>query len=440
MKLVISIWKEKIMEDKKFQSIVRRVVLFPLTVLVIVMIITIVSCLFSFFNMQQQMIDSNVNSLQISMNQLENLLTQIDHAFIEYWNSNESYQYLKNYNKETPKEEYFVYEADTMTWLSNQASAYTEVQGAFAYYENLDLFIFRGSSNYEMHQYIRERIGQEGAVYNHWELVNVAEEQYLMNLKNYGSFYGGVWIPVQTLEKSLSLVDSGFMGTVYLIDARNRNNLQNENLKERLNQDGRNVEKVKNDGETFYNYSVSASSKDIFDPDTLFVAIGAKELVPPIKGIDSPKVVMACDAELNPSQLGKKVAIMGGGFVGGEAAISFHHEGRECSVIEMKSVLVEEVNNFYRGALTHKIEDSATIYLDTKVKEIVEEGVLCERDGEEFVIEADSVVCALGFRAPYDKVDELCELVDEYYIIGDCNNVGQIYQAMNSAYYAAQRV
>lgn len=177
-----------------------------------------------------------------------------------------------------------------------------------------------------------------------------------------------------------------------------------------------------------------------FDPDTLFVAIGAKELVPPIKGIDSPKVVMACEAELNPSKLGQKVAIMGGGFVGGEAAISFAHEGKECSVIEMKSVLVEEVNSFYRGALTHKIEENATVYLNTKVKEIVAEGVLCERDGQEFVVEADSVVCALGFRSPYDKVDELCELVDEYYIVGDCNNVGQIYHAMNSAYYAAKRV
>ena len=66
--------------------------------------------------------------------------------------------------------------------------------------------------------------------------------------------------------------------------------------------------------------------------------------------------------------------------------------------------------------------------------------MLCERDGQELLIEADSVVCALGFRAPYAKVDELAELVDEYYIIGDCNNVGQIYNALNGAFFAALRV
>ena len=87
-----------------------------------------------------------------------------------------------------------------------------------------------------------------------------------------------------------------------------------------------------------------------------------------------------------------------------------------------------------------EIEKAATCYADTKVKEIVPEGVLCEKDGKEFVIEADSVVCALGFRAPYDKVDALCDKVDEYYIIGDCKNVGQIYHANNQAYYAAMRL
>lgn len=252
------------MEEKKFQSIVRRVVLFPLMVLVIVMFITIISCLFSFFNMQQMMIDNNVNSLQISMNQLDNLLSQIDHTFVEYWNSNESYRYLKNYTKDTPKEEYLVYQADTITWLTNQTSAYTEVQGAFAYYENLDLFLFRGSVNYKVHQYVRERIQQEDTFYNHWELVTVAEEQYLMNVKNYGCFYGGVWIPVETLERTLSLNDSGFMGTVYLMDYQQNNNLQDDMLKEILSREGKDVEKVKGTADTFLNYSVGEDSGDIF--------------------------------------------------------------------------------------------------------------------------------------------------------------------------------
>ena len=201
------------------------------------------------------------------------------------------------------------------------------------------------------------------------------------------------------------------------------------------------IKRVKEAGvKVVMNTEVTPEYVEKFNPDALFVAIGSNELCPPIKGMELPNVVMAIDAELHPEKLGKRIAIMGGGLVGAEAAVSFHHEGKECSIIEMKSAVAEEVNSFYRGGLMPEIEKAAKCYVNTKVKEIVKEGVLCEREGEEFVVEADSVVCALGFRAPYDKVDALCDRVDEYYIIGDCKNVGQIYHAINEAYYAAMRV
>lgn len=188
------------------------------------------------------------------------------------------------------------------------------------------------------------------------------------------------------------------------------------------------------------NTEVTADYIREFDPDALFVAIGSNELVPPIKGMDLPNVIMAIDAELHPDKLGERVAIIGGGLVGAEAAVSFAHEGKKCSIIEMKHEVAEEVNSFYRGGLMPHVKESAALYTDTKVKEIRPEGVVCENADGEFLVEADSVVCAVGFRAPYATVDEFCDLVDESYIIGDCNNVAQIYQAMNAAYWAARNV
>lgn len=177
-----------------------------------------------------------------------------------------------------------------------------------------------------------------------------------------------------------------------------------------------------------------------FNPDALIVAIGSSELRPPIKGIGLPNVFMAIDAELHPEKLGKRVAIMGGGLVGSEGAIAFHHEGKECSIIEMKSVIAEEVNSFYRGGLMAEVEKAAKLYPDTRVTEIVPEGVKCEQNGKEILIGADSVICALGFRAPYAEVDALCDEVCESYVIGDCKNAGQIFQAVNNGYYTALRI
>lgn len=177
-----------------------------------------------------------------------------------------------------------------------------------------------------------------------------------------------------------------------------------------------------------------------FAPDALFAAIGSKELRPPIQGLDLPHVVMAVDAELHPEKLGEKVVIIGGGLVGAESAVGFHHDGKQCTIVEMKPAIAEEVNSFYRGGLMPEVEKAAVCYVNTKVKEIRPDGVLCERDKEELLLEADSVVCALGFTSPYKEVDALTDLVDEYYIVGDCRKVGKIYDAMNTGYYSALRV
>lgn len=186
----------------------------------------------------------------------------------------------------------------------------------------------------------------------------------------------------------------------------------------------------------------TATPADIEDmaPDAVMIAIGSNELRPPIKGINGENVIMAIDAELHPEKLGKRVAIMGGGLVGAEAAVSFAKEGHQVSIIEMKDDVALEVNSFYRGGLMPQVEKSAKIYVKTKVKEIRPEGVLVESEHGEFLVEADSVICALGFRAKWAEVDALCEKAEDYYILGDCKNVGQIYQAMNDGYYAAMSI
>ena len=85
---------------------------------------------------------------------------------------------------------------------------------------------------------------------------------------------------------------------------------------------------------------------------------------------------------------------------------------------------IKEVENTY--GITAFVRDS--------------KGVRLTRSGEELLIEADSVVCALGYRSEYDKVDALCEKVDESYVIGDCSKVGLIYHAVNQGYYTAVRL
>lgn len=189
------------------------------------------------------------------------------------------------------------------------------------------------------------------------------------------------------------------------------------------------------------NTTVTPEFVENYDPDALFVAIGSNELRPPIPGLDSDKVVMACDAELHPDKLGRKVVVMGGGLVGVEGALSWALEGHDVTVVEMKPALAMECNHFYRDGLLVRVNQVVKSMCNTAVKSVQPDGVLVSLpDGTQEVIPCDTVVCALGFAPDYKTVDALTDLVDEYYILGDCAKVGKVPDAMRSAYYAALRV
>lgn len=177
------------------------------------------------------------------------------------------------------------------------------------------------------------------------------------------------------------------------------------------------------------------------DPDAIFVAIGSSELRPPIPGLGSENVIMAIDAELHPEKLGKRIVVMGGGLVGIEGAINWAHEGHEVTVVEMKDTMAAECNSFYRGGLMARAQSAARLLCSTKVTAVTEKGVeVVREDGRKELLECDSVVCALGFRVQYSVVDELADLVDENYIIGDCEKVGKVLDAIQTGYYSALRV
>lgn len=277
------------MENKKFQSIVRRVVLLPMSVMTVFVCITIVSCVIGFINMRQQMIDSNISSLQISQNQMENLLKQIDHAFIEYWNSDDSYAYLKGYSRNTPREQYLVHESDAIHWIITLSNGYEEVQGAFVYYENIGNYLFRGNTNPAMNAYFKARVQSGHSNSNCWELATINGQQYLLTVKHYNRFYGGVWIPVDKLAQSLNLYSEGYRGMVYLIDSNRRCSLTDTGINRFLMKEGKAVPRFTIENQTIYNYTAAGTQEDI----TLGILIPQTSLIEDIPLLNKGIFVLA---------------------------------------------------------------------------------------------------------------------------------------------------
>lgn len=187
------------------------------------------------------------------------------------------------------------------------------------------------------------------------------------------------------------------------------------------------------------NTEVDQKLVDQIKPDVIIAAIGADPITPPIKGIQSEKVIFASEAEKPGSIKGDRIVILGGGLVGCETAVHLGQQGKEVTIIEMRDRLAPEANIFHQAAVEAEIKKHVKIAVNTTGKEITDEGILCsDGTGIEVFYPADTIICSAGMRARTEFVDSLRNLATEFYWIGDCVRPRQVTQAVSEGFNLAR--
>ncbi len=188
------------------------------------------------------------------------------------------------------------------------------------------------------------------------------------------------------------------------------------------------------------NTEVTAETIKSMKPEVLIAATGSIPFIPPIKGIDHPKVMIATEAEKQPELIGDKVVVIGGGLVGCETGIHLAMSGKDVTIVEMRDKLAPEANVIHAMALEIELKNHVKQMPSTVVASITDEGVHCKRsDGSHEVLEADSIVLAAGVKSE-NALTELADLVEEFYMIGDCVKPAQVMEAVRQGYYTSREI
>lgn len=185
------------------------------------------------------------------------------------------------------------------------------------------------------------------------------------------------------------------------------------------------------------NEEVNAELVDKLNPDVVLVSTGSKGIKLPVEGIDSDKVVSAVDALLGNKTVGNKVAIIGGGLTGCELAYSLSKEGKAVTVVEMMPKVMATP-----GIPGYTIQDLTTLMAENKVEiltsaaltKITDLGAVVKVNGEEKLVEADTVITAVGYRSDNSLYNELKEYAGEVYLLGDAQKVSNLMNAVWNAY------
>ena len=186
------------------------------------------------------------------------------------------------------------------------------------------------------------------------------------------------------------------------------------------------------------NTEVTPEVVEAIKPDHIIIATGATPVIPKsIKGYERAHRVT--DIYFSPETAkGDNIVIVGGGLSGVEAGLHLcKEEGKKVVVLEALTSLMGVGTTYGWGVMREMQKHDITVIEHAFVKELTENSVKYELNGEEKEVAADSVFFAVGLAPNNELYYQLYDKALFVDLVGDCRSVGRVLEANESAYYTA---
>jgi NADPH-dependent 2,4-dienoyl-CoA reductase/sulfur reductase-like enzyme len=174
-------------------------------------------------------------------------------------------------------------------------------------------------------------------------------------------------------------------------------------------------------------------------PDAVLVATGGKPLALQVPGGDKENVLDAVTAYLEPERVGQRIAVVGGGLTGCEAAIFWAHHGKKVTLISRSKELMRKVapRRPADGSVDTHLVWLHTLPIDIfkgfACKRITQDGLYAIGDEGEVFIAVDTVINATGMTHDDEGASAFNGTADFVRAIGDCVNAALIGDAVLAA-------
>lgn len=171
--------------------------------------------------------------------------------------------------------------------------------------------------------------------------------------------------------------------------------------------------------------------------DAVIVALGAKPFIPPIEGIKQANILFTEDAYLHEEKIGNKVVIIGGGEVGVETALYLNGHGKETTIIEKQEMLMPQASFehfYYLVECEWEKRDNFNILVSTEVEKISNNQIICKKNNEKLIIDADTIILSSGYTAKIDEAFLFAGSAQQFFYIGDCKKARSLQSAIREGF------
>lgn len=212
---------------------------------------------------------------------------------------------------------------------------------------------------------------------------------------------------------------------------------------------------------------------DELKPDAVVDATGADFKLPKLEGVDLPNVINAKEALDGSHKVGEYVAVVACGYncnwtcrkisnpipddvaglqtneshacsaghAAADVAEALADQGKRVMIITARDSFVPGMGFTNRGNMFKRFfPKNVSVANSVKVKKIVENGLVCEKEGAEFFLSADTVVMSVGMTCRSELQQLLEGKGTPVYRIGDCSEIGNALKAFQQGYEVAEKI
>lgn len=181
----------------------------------------------------------------------------------------------------------------------------------------------------------------------------------------------------------------------------------------------------------------TVESVKALSPCGVFVACGARPIVPPIPGIDGRNVVLAEDVLLGRAAVEGDCVVIGSGMTGLETAEVVLRAGHRTTVVDMLPQIGAGAEIIVILDAKQRMAPYDPTYLPGhKLRKVTGEGVEleCVESGRTVFVPARTVILAMGVRPNREVADRFRAAFPDARVVGDAARGGRILEATQDAY------
>lgn len=176
-------------------------------------------------------------------------------------------------------------------------------------------------------------------------------------------------------------------------------------------------------------------------PDTVILATGAKPITIPFNHTEqTPNAVTGFDVIMDKAEVGDRVVVIGGRYIGMEVAAKLGAMKKHVSVVDMTEIGYKtnpRILGIYRNKM---VENDVHLFPNSPVMFINERGVSISHLNSLLTLPCDTVVFAMGNKPIQDLVPILKEMNIPYHLSGDCKRVADALYAIRDGAFIANQI